>query len=162
MLVKKLTTTETAKLNAQHDALDVFLGKRTVRGMSFGGTDQSGDKPKANGEPWLSTHAGTSHNGAFSLGQDECANIAGSRFDTLSILGVDPETGAYFARSFENRGFYPLYQIERVGNVWTLAGDTERARVGFEDNGRTQNIAWEWRRSDGWLPPCDHIPARVD
>jgi hypothetical protein len=60
--------------------------------------------------------------------QDECANIAASRLDTLSILGVDPETGAYFARSLENRGFYRLYQIERVGNVWTLTGDTARAR----------------------------------
>lgn len=58
---------ETPKLNARHDALDVFLGKRTARGMSFGGTDKSGDNPKSNGEPWLSTHAGTWHNGAVSL-----------------------------------------------------------------------------------------------
>jgi hypothetical protein len=37
--------------------------------------------------------------------QDERAKVGGETFDTLSVMGVDVETGDYFARTFENRGF---------------------------------------------------------
>lgn len=148
--------------NAQHAALDVFLGKWTARGMSYSGTDHSGDDPKSNGEPWVSTHEGAWHTGSFFLVQDERADIAGSRFDTLSILGVDPQTGRYFASTFENHGFYRHYRLTRTGNVWTLTGDMERATTTFADNNRTQNIEWEWKRGDAWIPLCDRIAVRVD
>ncbi len=153
---------DTPTRNAQHEALDVFLGKWTARGMSYGGTDQSGDDPKANGEPWISTHEGAWHTGSFFLVQDERADIAASRFDTLNIFGVDTKTGEYFSRSFENHGFYRNYQMARVGDVWTLTGDTERATTKFADNNRTQNIVWEWKRGNLWLPLCDRIAVRVD
>jgi hypothetical protein len=154
--------TETPARNTQHEALNVFLGKWTARGTSYGGTDQSGDDPKANGEPWVSTHEGAWHTGSFFLVQDERADIAESRFDTLSVLGVDAETGKYFARSFENHGFYRHYQIDRVGDVWTLTGDTERATTTFVDKGRTQKIVWEWKRDGVWLPLCDRTAVRID
>ena len=89
--------THTPLRNAHYEALGIFLVKWTARGVSFGGADQSGDDPKANGQPWVSTHEGAWHTGSFFLAQDERADIAGSRFDTLSVLGVDSETGAYFA-----------------------------------------------------------------
>jgi hypothetical protein len=92
----------------------------------------------------------------------ERADIAESRFDTLSVLGVDAETGKYFARSFENHGFYRHYQIDRVGDVWTLTGDTERATTTFVDKGRTQKIVWEWKRDGVWLPLCDRTAVRID
>ena len=148
--------------SAQHEALGVFLGNWTARGTSYGGTDQTGDDPKGNGAAWVSTHEGAWHTGSFFLIQNERADIAGSRFDTLSVLGVDPETGAYFARSFENHGFYRHYQMKRTSNVWTLIGDTERATTTFTDDNRTQIIAWEWKRGDAWLPLCDRIAVRVD
>jgi len=67
---------------AKHDALNVFLGKWTAHGTSYGGTEQSGDDPKANGERWISTHEGARHTGSSFPVQDERADIAGSRFDT--------------------------------------------------------------------------------
>ena len=44
-----------------HDALSVFLGEWRAEGISFGGTDQSGADPKANGVRGLVSipHAGT-------------------------------------------------------------------------------------------------------
>ena len=147
--------------SAKHDALDCFLGKWKAEGTSFGGTDQSGD-PKANGEPWLSTHSGTWHTGSFFLLQDERATIAGKAFDTFSVLGVDPESGDYFIRSFENHGFYRHYQLTRDGKVWTLEGATERARIEFTDDDRTQVIRWEWKPEDRWLLLCDRTAARID
>ena len=146
----------------KHAALDVFLGDWTAEGTSFGGTDQSGDDPKSNGEPWRSTHTGRWHAGEFFLIQDERAKIAGSPFDTLSVMGVDPETGDYFARSFENHGFYRNYQLIREANVWRLDGKTERAHIEFADGNRTQIIRWEWKPNDEWLPLCDRTATRVD
>ncbi len=143
------------------EALSAFVGRWTARGTSYGGTDQSGDDPKGNGEPWLSVHEGSWHTGRFFLVQDEKADIAGDRFDTLSVMGVD-EDGGYFARSFENHGFYRDYRVERDGDKWTLSGDTERATIIFQDEGRTQVLVWEWKRDGAWLPLCDRTASKIE
>ena len=146
---------------ALHEALDCFLGKWEAKGTSFGGTEQSGDS-RAHGEPWLSTHEAAWHTGSFFLFQDERATIAGKPFDTFSILGVDPGTGEYFLKSVENHGFYRHYQLARDGEVWTLSGATERARIEFSDDNRRQIINWEWKPEDRWLPLCDRTAVRSD
>jgi hypothetical protein len=145
-----------------HDALAVFLGRWRAEGTSYGGTDQSGDNPRANGESWISEHTGAWHTGEFFLVQDERARVGGAVFDTLSVMGVDAETGAYFARSFENHGFYRDYPVTREGRVWTLSGRTERATITFSDDDRTQTIAWEWKPAGTWLPLCDRVATRID
>ena len=145
----------------RHDALNVFLGEWKAEGISYGGTDQSGD-PKAHGEPWLSTHIARWHTGSFFMLQDERATIAGKTFDTLSIMGVDPESGQYFARTFENHGYYRHYELAVDDHVWTLSGDAERARMVFKDGNRTQVISWEWKRDGKWLPLCDRTAVRTD
>jgi hypothetical protein len=146
---------------ADHDALSVFLGKWTARGTSYGGTDQTADDPKANGDTWLSTHEAEWHTGRFFVVQDERADIDGYRFDTLSILGVNDD-GLYFSRSFENHGFYRNYKVTRDGNRWQFDGATERASVTFEDENKRQVWTWEWRQGEIWLPLCDRIAERVD
>lgn len=153
--------TDQPKRSEKHDALDVFLGRWTARGMSFGNTDQSGSDPKANGQAWLSTHEARWHTGSFFLVQDERADIAGYRFDTLSVMGVGDE-GEYFARSFENHGFYRDYPVRRDDEVWVLTGPLERATISFTDGNRKQVITWEWKPDDEWQPLCDRIAIRVD
>jgi hypothetical protein len=135
------------------------VGKPTVR---HGGTDQSGDDPKANGEVWASTHETRWHAGSFFLIEDEHAAIADRRFETHSVLGVDPESDEYVARTFENHGFYRHYRLSTKSNVWTLSGDTERARIEFTDNHRAQVITWEWKPKDTWLPLCDRTAVKQD
>ncbi len=145
-----------------HEALDVFLGEWRAEGTSYGGTDPSGGDPRANGVPWTSEHRAYWHTGAFFLVQDERARPGGEVFDTLSVMGVDPETGGYVARAFENHGFYRHYPVARDGNVWTFSGETERATIVFSDDGRTQTITWEWKPDGAWLPLCDRVATRTD
>ncbi|WP_420125535.1 hypothetical protein [Longimicrobium sp.] len=147
---------------AMHEALAVFLGEWKAQGTSYGGTDQSGDDPRANGVEWISEHRGYWHTGAFFLVQEERARPGGMVFDTLSVMGVDPERGGYFARSFENHGFYRDYPVTREGKVWTFSGQTERATITFSDDDRTQTIAWEWKPEGAWLPLCDRVATRTD
>ena len=78
------------------------------------------------------------------------------------MLGYDADTGRCFARCFENHGFYRDYDVVGNGRVGVLRGEMERARIEFSEDGRTQTISWEWRRSDGWLPLCDRVTRRSD
>lgn len=145
-----------------HDALSVFLGEWRAEGTSFGGTDQSGTDPKANGVPWVSTHTARWHTGGFFLTQDERATVGGTAFDTLSILGVEPGEKGHFARNFENHGFYRHYSISVEGQTWILEGETERAHTVFKAGGDTQTITWEWKQNGKWLPLCDRVATRID
>jgi hypothetical protein len=144
------------QLGTEHEALGVFLGKWRAEGTTFGGPNQSPEHPKADAVPWTSTHTARWHTGKFFLIQDERASSRGP-FDTLSIMGVDAQSGTHFARSFENHGFTRLYEVTVRGNVWTFNGEHERARIVFSNDGDTQTITWEWRPKDRWLPLCDRV-----
>jgi hypothetical protein len=114
----------------QHDALEVFLGDWKTEGQAFGGSDQDARDPRRNSARWTSTHNARWHTGKFFLIQDERAQVGG-QFDTLSVMGWDDEAGRYFARTFENHGFYRQYDMTVEGNVWTFSGKIERARKRF-------------------------------
>ena len=146
----------------KHQALAPFLGRWRAEGKAYGRPNQSAEDPRSAAEPWISTHTGKWHTGEFFLVQDERATVGGKPFDTLSVMGVDAKTGRHFARSFENHGFYRHYDVSVDGLVWTLSGDTERARIEFSFDRRTQTITWEWRPGDRWLPLCDRVARRED
>ncbi|MBC7672483.1 MAG: DUF1579 family protein [Polaromonas sp.] len=145
-----------------HQALAIFLGRWRAEGESYGSSNQDVEDPKVGAAPWVSTHTSMWHTGEFFLIQDERATVAGNSLDTLSVLGVDADTGRYFARCFENHGFYRHYDVSVNGRVWNFSGEMERARIEFSEDGLTQTIFWEWRPSDGWLPLCDRVARRND
>lgn len=153
---------EPAVRGSAHDALSVFLGEWRAEGKSFGGTDQSGTDPKVNGVTWVSTHTARWHTGSFFLIQDERATIGGTAFDTLSVMGVEPDDKGHFARTFDNHGFYRHYDVSVDGRTWLLKGKTERAHTIFKGDGTMQTITWEWMQNGKWLPLCDRVATRVD
>jgi hypothetical protein len=110
----------------ERDELVVFLGDWRAEGTSYGGTDQSGSDPCANGVPWTSTRTGRWHTGRFFLILDERACPGGAEFDTLS-MGADASTGGYFVRSFEESRFLPA--LQRLARRCPLVAH-RRARVG--------------------------------
>ena len=95
------------------------------------------------------------------LGDDVWARIGGKPFDTLSVMGVKPDTDNYIARTFENHGFYRHYALSVDDRTWLLEGETERARTVFSADGNTQTIAWDWLRDGKWLPLCDRVATRI-
>ena len=151
------------KRTEKHEALEVFLGNWRAEGWSYGQPDEQAKDPKSVRDKWTSTHIGRWHTGEFFLIQDERA-MSGPNgpvpFDTLSIMGVDPETDDYFARSFENHGFFRLYKVTRQGNDWRFDGSTERAHIQFSDDAKKQTITWEWFTEGTWLPLCDRVATK--
>ncbi len=140
-----------------HHRLEVFLGDWRAAGVAYTGSDS------AQGEsPWSSTHTGRWHTGEFFLLQDERAQVGGQEFDTLSFLGVDPETGRYVMYTFDNGGFHRQYELTVDGSRWTIAGATERAEIMFSEDNRKQTIRWEWKPAQAWVPLCDRVAERHD
>ena len=93
--------------------------------------------------------------------QDERAQIGGTSFDTLSVMGVETGDKGHFARTFENHGFYRHYGLSVDGRTWLLDGATERARTIFDAEGKIQTITWEWLRDGKWLPLCDRVATKI-
>ena len=148
--------------NRQPAELEVFLGAWRAEGISYGGTDQSGEDPKSNGAKWESEHKTWWHTGCFFQIEDERARPGGATFDTHWVRGTYPGTDKMFASSFENHGHMQTYELKRDGNLWTLSGPTERATIRFSNDNRRQEIEWEWKPKDRWLPLCDRTAVRVD
>ena len=80
--------------------------------------------------------------------------------DNLSIVSVDPETGAYTQHYFDSRGVVRVYAMSLAGGVWTLTRespdftplDFRQRFVGtFSEDGDT--ITGEWQtgaEGGGW------------
>jgi|APMI01.1.fsa_nt_gi hypothetical protein len=152
-----------------HHELGVFIGNWQAEGTTYGGPDQNPTDPKAERHPWRSIHTARWYSGEFFVVQDEHAN---GPFDTLMLLGWDAEEGRYFARTVSNLGFARDYTMELTGSdgsdgadgglTWRLSGASERATYRFVDDGRNQEISWEWRPDGEWLPLCDRTARRID
>jgi hypothetical protein len=80
--------------------------------------------------------------------------------DSLSVVGVDPETGGYTQHYFDSRGVARLYAMSLDGGVWTLTRESpdftplhfrQRFVGTFSADGNTITGAWEQGADDaGW------------
>ena len=120
---------------------------------------QSLDNPHSGASPWNSIHSARWHSGNYFIVQDERAN---GPFDTLSVMGWDAQAGRYFARTIENHGFARGYTLTVDGRTWTLTGEQERATLIFSADRRSQEISWEWKSAEVWLPLCDRTAQRIN
>ncbi len=78
--------------------------------------------------------------------------------DSLTIIGVDPQTGAYTQHYFDSRGVTRLYAMSLAGRVWTLTREApdfspldfrQRYTGTFSEDGNTIVGAWEISSDDG-------------
>ena len=72
--------------------------------------------------------------------------------DSLTIVSVNPETGAYTQHYYDSRGVARLYAMSLAGGVWTLTRESpdftplefrQRFTGTFSDDGNTISGAWE-------------------
>ncbi len=75
----------------------------------------------------------------------------------LSVIGIhndDPQPQIF---SFDNLGFYRIYRIDIVGKSWLLLGETERARMEFNEADNAYNESWEIYTDGQWRPLCRRV-----
>jgi hypothetical protein len=80
--------------------------------------------------------------------------------DSLMIVSVDPETGAYTQHYYDARGVVRRYAMTLADGVWTLTRESpdftpldfrQRFIAAFSDDGNTISGAWEKSLSGaGW------------
>ena len=72
--------------------------------------------------------------------------------DSLTIVGADPETGAYTQHYYDSRGVARLYAMTLTDGVWTLTREAadftpldfgQRYTGTFSDDGNVITGAWE-------------------
>jgi hypothetical protein len=77
--------------------------------------------------------------------------------DSLTIVSVDPGTGAYTQHYFDSRGVARLYAMSLADGVWTLTRESpdfspldfrQRFTGTFSEDGNTISGAWESAHGD--------------
>ena len=150
-----------AQRSAAHEQLSVFIGTWHAEGGSYAAGQKKKD-PRGSVETWVSDETYSWLPGKFFVMQTWDAMTGANPFKGTAIISYDAAAGAYMTRSYENHGFIRDYITRVDGDTWTFTGDTERARIEFVDDGKSQKIAWEWRKPGGdWLPLCDRMARRV-
>ena len=144
-----------------YERLGAFVGRWHAEGQSYG-QDQDRNHPRAAPQPWVSEEVTEWHPGRFFVVQREDARTGSDSLITHAVIGYDAETGEYVAHAFENHGHYNRYVGQVDGRTWTFSGERERVRIEFSEDGRRQDVRWEWRpHDDEWLPLCDRTNVRV-
>ena len=78
--------------------------------------------------------------------------------DALTIVGTDPETGAYTQHYYDSRGVVRLYAMTLAGGMWTLTRESpdftpldfrQRFTGTFSADQNTISGAWETAPADG-------------
>ena len=146
---------------AAHERLSVFIGIWHAEGESYA-VGQTTNDPRGSVEKWISDETYAWLPGHFFVIQTWDAMTGANPFKGTAIINHDAGTGNYMTRSYENHGFIRDYITHVDRDTWTFTGDTEPARIAFTDGGKTQKIAWEWRKpGEDWLPLCDRVARRV-
>ncbi len=103
---------------------------------------QAAEAPPAPGSPLVALHRAGNHSTAklgdlFGVARTTWASAKGSADECCARNGQ--------------------YRRE----PWTLSGEHERATYRFSKDGSTQEISWEWKPAEEWLPLCDRTAHRI-
>jgi hypothetical protein len=126
------------------ERLDVFVGEWILEARFPGDEQGPGEGPRAHSRfEW-------DLDGRFLL-QRTKAPVPEAP-DSLAVIGVDPETGAYTQHYYDSRGVARLYAMSLADGVWTLTRESadfspldfrQRFTGTFSPDGNTISGAWE-------------------
>jgi hypothetical protein len=137
-------------LQELHARLAAFLGRWSVSGRNMDAAPDAPDSPISgeNHFEWLPGQF-------FVLGRFRHDNDAGTH-SGASILGIDEDSGALFARHFDNLGYERKYALSIESGVWRFVGRFERAVLVFGQDGMSYEERWELSK-DGveFVPLCE-------
>jgi hypothetical protein len=142
--------------NAEHQRLDVFVGKWKVDGKSYA-EGSSKESLQVSSVKMKFVQTGEWLSGGFFLVNRWDGRVDGSEFKGMEVIGFNAESRSYVSCFFDNAGNAPTYQVSIRDNVWTYSGELQRATVEFSDDGSTMKTHWDWKKTDreNWLPLCD-------
>ena len=93
--------------------------------------------------------------GRHFLLHDVDATMPGGPYASLEIIAVDPATGRYASRNYDNTGAITESTMMFDGRTWSIDSENERFRGALADDGRTLTGRWERREGGNWLAWMD-------
>jgi hypothetical protein len=139
-----------------HGRLAAFIGRWSVTGRNAEAAPDAPNSPISgeNSFEWLP--------GQFFVVARFRHDHASGTHAGASILGVDEESGALFARNFDNLGYERKYSVSIENGVWRFVGRFERAALVFGQDGLSYEERWEISK-DGvqFAPLCEMRAAKL-
>ena len=134
----------------EHKRLQVFVGKWNTEGQTRP-TDYA---------PSVKVHAVDEYEwfpGEFFLLHRITARIGDEEMRGIEIIGYDEDTDIYPMYFFDDKGTTTISQLRRRDdNTWTIAADTERATIKFDESRESFTAAWERKNiAARWQPWMD-------
>jgi hypothetical protein len=149
--------TNAAGATPDHRRLDAFAGSWSTAGeVSVGPTGSSVKFHAKDSYEWVA--------GGFFLLHRFDANMPEGNVSGVEIIGYDPETKTYPARSFDSQGKTVDMRGRVKGDSWVFTGETTRFTGDFRDGGTTLSGLWESRSNDDstWQPWMTVTLRKVD
>lgn len=144
--------TQSPTPSAEHERLNIFVGKWKAEGKSYGPPDN----PHESGVEWIGEENYEWFPGEFFLIHRFDNVVGGEDFIGIEVIGYDTESQSYFTRFFDNSGNHPEYRLSASGNTWTWTGEAQRSKIEFGDDGETMRTRWEFKNEGAdWQQLCD-------
>ena len=137
--------------SAEHQLLDVFVGKWHTEGLAYAGESQSTENPYDSAVRWSSEETYEWLPGGFFLLRHFNGPAADVVFNGIEIIGYDASSQMYSSHIFDNYGNALIYQVTVHAGVWTYTGTVQRATYVFSDDGNTMTVQWEWLCGADWF-----------
>lgn len=141
--------------NIAKEPLLVFLGSWKVEGVNF---------PLAPNSPEVRV-TGTQKvklmEGDKFLRTDWKYNFNENEHIGISILGTDNDSEKPRMHNFDNLGFYKKYRLKIDDRILNIIGNTERAILEFDLEGRSYEEKWEIKKNGKWQPLCERKGIKI-
>ena len=142
-------------LTAEHELLNVFLGRWKVEGQNKAAAPVAPNTPVVGEESyeWLP--------GRFFIVYYWNRHFGENAHLGIGTIGYDPVKHTYTMQNYDNMGYARTYTGGLNNGIWLFTGDNERVTIAFEGDG-TMKAKWDILSDDSdWLPLCELTETKI-
>jgi Protein of unknown function (DUF1579) len=136
--------------SAEHQLLNVFVGKWHLEGLSYG-SGQSYENPHDSSVRWIGEESYEWLPGGFFLICHFNAQIGDAAINGMEIIGYDAASQTYPSYLFDNYGRIYLGQRIVSDGVWIYTVEDYRTTYVLSNDGNTMTTHWDWLSGTDWL-----------
>lgn len=142
------------RVGPEQRRMSAFIGRWQGQGKNLEGAGEAaGTDVEVSSEfKWLPGEFFVEHRGVMRFGDQS--------LESLEVIQADGEHH-YTSHQYDNMGFARKYAGIGRGNVWKLAGESEKVTIEFRDDGNTMHVHWENKKDGEWVGLCDFTQTRA-
>ncbi len=146
--------------SAEHQLLDMFVGKWQTEGLSYG-LGQSKENPYDSPVRWSGEETYELLPGGFFLVRHFNGQIGHVPISGIETIGYDAASQTYPSQMFDSYGRIHLAQRSLRDGVWSYTGTEHRATYTFRNDGNSMATHWEGLHEEDWFVLVDSEGTKV-